>query len=114
PVRGAGEPPGRPPRPDPLQRLPHDRRQGEPLVSAYSPTLPRTAEPHGTDRLLVLVGSALTDLGRRRAAQRAASARPRAAAALPPAIARPPQRTTGAAEDRTLAPASTWRASLLP
>ena len=40
-------------------------------MSAYSPTLPRTAELRGTDRLLVLVGSTLTDLGRRRAAARA-------------------------------------------
>jgi hypothetical protein len=40
-------------------------------VSAYSPTLPRTAELHGVDRLLVRVGSHLTALGRRRAAARA-------------------------------------------
>jgi len=36
-------------------------------MSAYSPTLPRTAELQGVDRVLVLVGSRLTALGRRRA-----------------------------------------------
>ncbi|NDO89611.1 hypothetical protein [Cellulosimicrobium composti] len=86
-------------------------------MSAYSPTLPRTAEPHGTDRLLVLVGSALADLGRRRATQRAAAARGRAAATRPPTTDRTTDRTTDAlraVEDRTLDRASTWRASLLP
>ncbi|WP_435736808.1 hypothetical protein V5D56_18890 [Cellulosimicrobium sp. PMB13] len=40
-------------------------------MSAYSPTLPRTADLRGLDRLLVRVGSHLTSLGRRRAAARA-------------------------------------------
>lgn len=40
-------------------------------MSAYSPTLPRTAELTGIDRHLVRLGSALTELGRRRAQARA-------------------------------------------
>ena len=67
-------------------------------MSAYSPTLPRTAEPRGTDRLLVLVGSALADLGRRRAAARSrVSTTPRAAEAA----ARPDGASLRAAEDLT-------------
>lgn len=40
-------------------------------MSAYSPTLPRTAELHGLDRLLVRAGTHLTAWGRRRADARA-------------------------------------------
>jgi hypothetical protein len=40
-------------------------------VSAYSPSVPRTAELQGLDRHLVRLGSALTALGRRRAEARA-------------------------------------------
>lgn len=40
-------------------------------MSTYSPSLPRTAELHGLDRLLVRVGTRLTDVGRRRAEARA-------------------------------------------
>ncbi len=80
-------------------------------MSAYSPTLPRTVEPRGTDRLLVLVGSALADLGRRRAAARSrGTTTPRAAE---PAV-RPGDASLRTAEDRTRDRAALSRASLLP
>ncbi|MGX1575438.1 hypothetical protein SAMN05518682_3071 [Cellulosimicrobium aquatile] len=80
-------------------------------MSAYSPTLPRTVEPRGTDRLLVLVGSALADLGRRRAAARSrVSTTPRAAEA----VVRPDGASLRTAEDRTRDRAALSRASLLP
>ncbi|MBD8080277.1 hypothetical protein [Cellulosimicrobium arenosum] len=41
-------------------------------MSAYSPTLGRTTEMHGLDRLLVRLGTNLTTLGHRRAAARSA------------------------------------------
>lgn len=85
-------------------------------MSAYSPTLPRTTDLHGTDRLLVLVGSALADLGRRRAA-----ARSRTVDAPSPATATPPGRTAldahdalEAATERTRDHAAMSRTSLLP
>lgn len=40
-------------------------------MSAYAPSLPRTADLHGLDRALVQAGLALAALGRRRAAARA-------------------------------------------
>lgn len=80
-------------------------------MSAYSPTLPRTAEPRGTDRLLVLVGSALADLGRRRAAARSrVSTTPRAAETA----VRPDDASLRTVEDRTRDRAALSRASLLP
>ena len=80
-------------------------------MSAYSPTLPRTAEPRGTDRLLVLVGSALADLGRRRAAARSrVSTAPRTAAVA----VRPDDASLRTAEDRTRDRAALSRASVLP
>lgn len=80
-------------------------------MSAYSPTLPRPAEPRGTDRLLVLVGSALADLGRRRAAARSrVPTAPRAAAAA----VRPDDASLRTAEDRTRDRAALSRASVLP
>lgn len=80
-------------------------------MSAYSPTLPRTAEPRGTDRLLVLVGSALADLGRRRAAARSRSTTtPRAAQP----VVRPDDASLRTAEERTRDRAALSRASLLP
>lgn len=80
-------------------------------MSAYSPTLPRTAEPRGTDRLLVLAGSALADLGRRRAAARSrVSTAPRAVAAA----VRPDDASLRTAEDRTRDRAALSRASVLP
>lgn len=58
-------------------------------MSAYSPTLPRTAELQGLDRHLVRLGSALTALGRRRAEARArALAAARVDAGTPAADAR--------------------------
>ncbi|MBD5786498.1 hypothetical protein IF650_09915 [Cellulosimicrobium terreum] len=39
-------------------------------MSAYAPSLPRTAELRGLDRLLVRAGATLTELGRQRAAAR--------------------------------------------
>lgn len=88
-------------------------------MSAFSPTLPRTTDLHGTDRLLVLVGSALADLGRRRAA-----ARSRTVDAPSPATATPPGRTAldahdafdafEAATERTRDHAAMSRTSLLP
>ena len=60
-------------------------------MSAYSPTLPRTAELQGLDRHLVRLGSALTALGRRRAEARArALAAARADAGTPAADFNPP------------------------
>jgi hypothetical protein len=82
-------------------------------MSAYSPTLPRTVEPRGADRLLVVVGSALTDLGRRRAAARAQARRDRAAVAPGTASAPSPDRLHAATE-LTLDRAAMSRASLLP
>jgi hypothetical protein len=41
-------------------------------MSAYTPSLPRTAELRGVDRLLVLLGTFLADVGRRHAGRRAA------------------------------------------
>ncbi|MFJ1513441.1 hypothetical protein [Cellulosimicrobium funkei] len=80
-------------------------------MSACSPTLPRTVEPRGADRLLVLVGSALADLGRRRAAARSRVATtPRAAEAA----VRPDDAALRRAEDRTRDRAAVSRASLLP
>ena len=80
-------------------------------MSAYSPTLPRTVEPRGADRLLVLVGSALSDLGRRRAAARSrVAATPRAAEAA----VRPDGAALRRAEDSTRDRAALSRASLLP
>lgn len=87
-------------------------------MSAYSPTLPRTAEPRGTDRLLVLAGSALADLGRRRAAARSrVSTTPRATeAAVRPddASLRTDDASLRTVEDRTRDRAALSRASLLP
>jgi hypothetical protein len=81
-------------------------------MSAYSPTLPRTAELRGTDRLLVLVGSMLTDLGRRRAVARthAAGSRRRVATATDHGSAV----VLGAASDRVRDRAAVSRVSLLP
>ncbi|WP_454729784.1 hypothetical protein [Cellulosimicrobium protaetiae] len=82
-------------------------------MSAYSPTLPRTAEPRGADRLLVVVGSALTDLGRRRAAARAQARRDRTPA-TPGTPSAPPADRLHAATELTLDRAAVSRASLLP
>ena len=82
-------------------------------MSAYSPTLPRTAEPRGADRLLVVVGSALTELGRRRAAAHAQARRDRTDVAPGTASAPPADRLHAAAE-LTLDRAAMSRASLLP
>ena len=80
-------------------------------MGAYSPTLARAAEPRGTDRRLVLVGSALGDLGRRRAAARSRVwTTPRAAEAA----VRPDGASLRAAEDLTRDRAALSRASLLP
>ncbi|MGM7424855.1 hypothetical protein [Cellulosimicrobium sp. CpK407] len=82
-------------------------------MSAYSPTLPRTAEPRGADRLLVVVGSALSDLGRRRAAARAQARRDRLAVAPETTSTRSSDPLHAAAE-HTLDRAALSRASLLP
>ena len=82
-------------------------------MSAYSPTLPRTAEPRGADRLRVVVGSALTALARRRAAARAQARRDRIAVDPGTASAPPVDRLYAAAE-LTLDRAAVSRASLLP
>ncbi|QJW36010.1 hypothetical protein [Cellulosimicrobium protaetiae] len=82
-------------------------------MSAYSPTLPRTVEPRGADRLLVVVGSALSDLGRRRAAARAQARRDRLTEAPETAPAISTDRLHAATE-RTLDRAAVSRASLLP
>ncbi|ARU50612.1 hypothetical protein JOE63_003450 [Cellulosimicrobium cellulans] len=81
-------------------------------MSAYSPTLPRTVEPRGADRLLVVVGSALSDLGRRRAAARAQARGERIAVA--PGTAAPATDRLHAATEHTLDRAAVSRASLLP
>lgn len=82
-------------------------------MSAYSPTLPRTAEPRGADRLLVVVGSALTDLGRRRAAARA-DARGERVVVTPGTASAPSSDRLHAATELTLDRAAMSRASLLP
>ena len=82
-------------------------------MSAYSPTLPRTVEPRGADRLLVVVGSALSDLGRRRAAARAQARGERIAVAPGPASA-PATDRLHAATEHTLDRTAVSRASLLP
>lgn len=82
-------------------------------MSAYSPTLPRTAEPRGADRLLVVVGSALSDLGRRRAAARA-QARGERITAAPGTVSTPAADRLHVAADHTLDRAAMSRASLLP
>lgn len=41
-------------------------------MSAYAPSLPRTADLRGADRALVRLGTFLTDVGRRRASRRSA------------------------------------------
>jgi hypothetical protein len=81
-------------------------------MSAYSPTLPRTSDLRGTDRLLVLVGSTLTDLGRRRAVARAhaAAARRRVTTATLDG----PTGALDEASDRTRDRAAVSRVSLLP
>ncbi|UKJ65617.1 hypothetical protein H1Q78_10230 [Cellulosimicrobium cellulans] len=82
-------------------------------MSAYSPTLPRAVEPRGADRLLVVVGSALSDLGRRRAAARA-QARGERAAVAPGTASMPATDRLYAATEHTLDRAAVSRASLLP
>ncbi|MFF2270548.1 hypothetical protein ACFVTZ_19975 [Cellulosimicrobium cellulans] len=82
-------------------------------MSAYSPTLPRTVEPRGADRLLVVVGSALSDLGRRRAATRA-QARGERIAGAPGTASTPAADRLRAATEHTLDRAAVSRASLLP
>ncbi|MFE6229478.1 hypothetical protein [Cellulosimicrobium sp. NPDC057862] len=82
-------------------------------MSAFSPTLPRTAEPRGADRLLVVVGSALTDLGRRRAVARA-QARCDGTAVAPSTASTPAADRLHAAAEHTLDRAAVSRASLLP
>ena len=79
-------------------------------MSAYSPTLPRTADLRGTDRLLVLVGSTLTDLGRRRAAARARTLDARRA----PVAVSTASTTLDAASERNQDHAAMSRVSLLP
>ena len=87
-------------------------------MSAYSPTLPRTAELRGTDRLLVLVGSTLTDLGRRRAVARARARDARHAAVAVSTAATAPDADLGTALDtaseRNQDRAAMSRVSLLP
>ncbi|MDF9878019.1 hypothetical protein [Cellulosimicrobium cellulans] len=82
-------------------------------MSAYSPTLPRAAEPRGADRLLVVVGAALTDLGRRRAAARA-DARGERVVVTPGTALTPATDRLHAAAEHTLDRAAVSRASLLP
>ena len=85
-------------------------------MSAYSPTLPRTAELRGTDRLLVLAGSALADLGRRRADARARTLAARRTVAAAPAASTPTFSTDAfeAASERLRDRAAMSRVSFLP
>ncbi len=85
-------------------------------MSAYSPTLPRTAELRGTDRLLVLAGSALADLGRRRADARARTLAARRTVGTTPAerAANGSNDTLEAASERLRDRAAMSRVSFLP
>ncbi|MBN0040863.1 hypothetical protein JN535_11880 [Cellulosimicrobium cellulans] len=82
-------------------------------MSAYSPTLPRAVEPRGADRLLVVVGSALSDLGRRRAAARGQPRRDRTAVA-PGTASAPSADPLHTATELTRDRVAVSRASLLP